>query len=527
MKIRLKDWPFSSGEAVLLNWIRSPFLCNQDRQWKMVAVFRRSDGSSHDVLVSWGMLPMLRVGFFYKDGCLTTKNIASLSQVVRFGRAARVEIKKNSLLIPPIHILSKEDQREHCVVIWMDNIQFVIPCLEVIRAYFAQNRMLTNELLRLDSFNGVCTAEQSNDEVTISFSKQIAITALSSEIVTRIALALFDDEFSSSWRQVWMSKTRIGANNAFLENPIEMLPPRLIGSEWKILGVKMGLTVQVLQIIDLTTPVLDLPFTKIYYDHPRFKKSQRSSGGGNEGHVKKQEGVDEVEIDTGPSAPKGLTEPRTVQIPKTKIQMGGKVSVVRVETAVPGDDSEGRGGLRVYEDSTTTGSIEVTFNDEAGVGELPSAEFTHFESLEDLPEGFNKLFDALDRIDNVDISYCAGDAPKESPLPLLPKSEGKARPYVVACISRQQKSFFLIEVDNSDSHRLSTLVFVAEGGRPIMPLINSIISKGVAVGGHWDKEGLKKIVGENSFRLNKHTNSFGESWRWSLWNSGQGLVGGT
>lgn len=502
----------------MLHWLRSPSQVGAKKQWKMQAVFRREDESLEEVTFPWGALPMLRLGSVFRDGKPTGETVVGTPARIRFDAGARAKIC-SGWSVPAPYGLKGADVNEWCVIVWQNGKQFVIPCLEVIRAYFALNRMMACELLRPDSFSDICAATLENREAHLDFSSHAAAASISPEVLKRMALILFERNFESSWKKVWGSISQPG--NGRSSQVLQTEPPALAGSVWDVVSVGYGQTILVLQIRQFT-PAVSLPFTSVSYSHPSFRKyiGERSSGG-EEGKPRTVEVVEWVEIPPGPASPGGLPMPQTVQIGFTTANLPEPVELVKIQETIqrdPGNEDEPKwGGGEVIQERVPV--KEGTLNDEGGCGELPSVEFRHFESMDDVSPGFHKLFKALNHIDRACISFLEGSAPEGCGLPKLPKGSEIPRPHVFVCVSVPGKRFFLVEVDVSDGHSMSTLVFTVREDHAVRVLGEKVLKEGIAAGGHWDRQELGNLLGGRRFELVKHTKSSPENWGGRIWKS--------
>jgi hypothetical protein len=519
MKIRLADWPFDKDEQVFLHWLRSPYQVGEKKQWRMIAVFRKADSSLHEVEVPWGALPMMRLGSAYRGGKPTGDISLGTPARISFSSNARAKIL-SGLSVPCPYGLKLEDAKEQCVIIWEGGQQIVIPCQEIIRAYFALNRMMADELLRPDSFNGLCVATMTNGEAQLEFSSRVAVAALAPEVVRRIALILFDQNFANSWRRAWASIANHSHKNAAAALQVE--PPALAGSEWDVISVNFGQTILVLQITQFA-PAISLPFTSISYKHPSFRQyeGERVLGGAGE-DVIKQEKTDEASIVPGPESPGKLSRPHTVMIECTAAKFSTEIELTKIQEIVRRDsgDIDMRKGHSTEIIVQRVPMKDCTLNPEGGYGELPSVEFRPFESMEDISPHFRRLFRALNHIHQAVISYVDGKAPLGSSLPRFPKGSGMPRPYVMVCVSTPGERFFLVEVDISDKHSMSTLVFAVQDDQHIKHITEKVLKDGVAGGGHWDRDKLERFHG-GRFDLVKHTDSSTESWGQRIWSAGR------
>ncbi len=520
MEVKFKNWPFDKTEAVYLHWLRSPYHAGQMKQWQMQAVFRRENGTLHDLAVPWGALPAFRLGSAYRDGKLTGESPLGTRMQIRFCSSPKMSICDSISVPRQYELRTRFNLQEKCVVIWNRGERIVVPCLEVIRAYFALNRMMTAELLGPDLFTDVCTSTLTDGHAHMKFSERVAIASLSTEVVKRMALVLFDGEFRAAWKKVWASAS--ADNGAIMQyaHPLHAEPPAIPGSVWVVRGMKIENTILVLEIKQFSSAVR-LPFSTLSYEHPGFRIYEGGKKGSGGGRTK--EDPEEAAINPEPKSPKEITSPYAVRVDFTTADFAQRIEVVKVRERVnengQGEDHPGGGGVRIEHVSTKDG----TLYEEAGCGELPSVEFTPFESVSDVSWGFRKLFKALPYIKGASLSFFEGEAPEGCCLPKVPKISGSPRPYILVGVSFSNRRFFIVEVDGRDDHGISTLLFMAPKGKSFIAFTENMLRKCIAGGGHWDREELGTLFNGGKYELVKHTKSSPENWGLRLWKAGRRL----
>ncbi|MBU2619398.1 MAG: hypothetical protein KKE83_06895 [Proteobacteria bacterium] len=525
MDMKFKDWPFDKNEDVYLHWLRSPYHAGQHKQWQMQAVFRRENGTLHDLAMPWGALPAFRLGCAYRDGKPTGANHLGTRMQIRFCSSPKVSICDAISVPRQYELRTRFNLREKCVVIWNRGERIVVPCLEVIRAYFAPNRMMAAELLGPDLFTDICTSSLTDGQAHLKFSERVAIASLSTEVIKRMAVVLFDGEFRAAWKKVWVSASNGGGENmrdGGYAHPLHAEPPAIPGSSWVVRGMKIEKTILVLEIKQFSSAVR-LPFSTLTCEHPGFRIYEGGKKGNGRGRTK--EDPEEAAINPEPKSPKGITAPYAVRLDFTTADFAQRIEVVKVQERVnengQGEDRSGGGGVRIEHVSTKDG----TLYEEAGCGELPSVEFAPFKSESDVSWGFRKLFKALSYIKGASLSFCEGKAPEGCCLPKIPKISGSPRQYVLVGFSFSNRRFFIVEVDGRDDHGISTLLFTMprRGSITATAFTENLLKKCIAGGGHWDKGELRTLFSGGKYELVKHTKSSSENWGMRLWRAGRRL----
>lgn len=521
MGIRYGNWPFDTEETVRLHWLRSPYHVGEAKQWQMQAVFKRRNGDLTDVAVPWGALPSFRLGRSYRAGKPTEESPLGTSETVRFCSNPRVRIERAAAVPRSYELRTKMNLEERCVVVWSRGETIVVPCLEVIRAYFAPNRMMTSELLGPDLFSEVCSASLADGQASLQFTERVSTAALSPDVVLRMALVLFDREFQAAWRSVWISVNPQGGADIRKEEPAHPLivdPPCLPGSSWTVRCLRFGQITLVLEI-EKFKPAVSLPFTAVSYEHPRFHvyEGGKKLGGG----TLTLEDPEETVVSSEPKPPKGLTSPYAVQIGITTADLSRAIEVIKIREPVAAGALDGDSpiGSRLRKESVST--KDGTLYEEAGTGELPSVEFVPFAALSQVTANFRNFFKALHLIQGETLAFFEGAAPEGCCLPCLPKTSGNPRPYVLVCVSGAGRKFFLLEVDGSDGHGISTLVFARPRESPAsQQSAEHLLKKGTAGSGHWDRDRLRALLGVGKFELLRHTRSSADAWAYRLKKAG-------
>lgn len=518
-KIILKNWPFSEGVRARLHWIRSPYQVGESRQWRIMVVFIAEDGDIKEIRVSWGILPMLRLGEVYCDGQSTGTFPGLERRSIRFSRSLDILVSE-SIVIPKelCRLGSKWNLQEKCVQIVDRDLKIIVPCLEIIRAYFATTRLMASEMLSPDSFNGICTSNMENGKVHMMFSNKVAANIVTSGLATRIALVLEDREFNQSWCQIWASASQ-GEGTSLREpaNPLWCYPPAIRKSSWDAVGVGMGNTFLVMGIERFNISRMP-PFLKLHYEHPLFMETSGGGvGSGSDGRVI-DDNPKEVEIGPEPVAPKSLTNPQVVEIETCAASFLRAIDVIKVKKKAEGlgggrREKAGGAEVRDHRSPIKGGSLDC----EAGAGVLPAVEFKEISSIENFNNSFRNLTKALRGID-LNILWCRqNDAPEGCDLPLI---EGRPRQYLVVYFQFAGERFFLLEIDNHDHHSLSTLVCTKE-----LPVGSAnyfsveTVTACVTCGGHWDAAQLDVHIGQGAYCFVKHRKAAVENWRQRLYSA--------
>ena len=226
----------------------------------------------------------------------------------------------------------------------------------------------------------------------------------------------------------------------------------------------------------------------------------------------------EVEVGPEPAAPKSLTSPQIVELETCTASFLRTIDVIKIKKKSEGlgggcGEKTGGAGVRNHNGQTKEGTLDC----EAGVGALPAVEFKDVSPIKNLNDAFKKLTKALEYID-LKILWCAQEsAPESCKLPLL---DGNPRQYLSVYFLFAGRRFFLHEVDNSDRHSLSTLVYEKELPLGLTVFFSQdLLVKCVTGGGHWDATLLDIHLEESAYCFVKHRKATVESWKQRLNNA--------
>jgi hypothetical protein len=485
----------------------------------MMVVFIAEDGDVKEIRVSWGMLPMLRLGEIYCDGQSTGMFPGLERRSIRFSRSLNVSVSESIVIPKGLYRLgSKWNLQEKCVQIVDGDLKIIVPCLEIIRAYFATTRLMASEMLSPDSFNGICSSNMENEKVHMMFSNKVAANIITSGLATRIALVLEDREFNQSWRQIWASASQ-GEGTSLREpaNPLWCYPPAIRKSSWSAVGIGVGNTFFVMGIERFSISRMP-PFIKLHYEHPLFRETSGGGTGSGSGGAVIDDNPKEVEVGPEPAAPKSLTNPQIVEIETCAASFLRAIDVIKVKKksdGLGGGHGEKTGGTGVRNHSSQT--KEGTLDCEAGAGALPAIEFKEVSSIVNLNDSFKNLTKALGYID-LKILWCGQEnAPEGCKLPLV---DGSPRQYLSVYLLFGGKKYFLHEIDNSDRHSLSTLVYEKELPIGLVAVFSQdLLTACVTGGGHWDATLLDVHLGKSAYCFVKHRKAAVENWKQRLYNA--------
>ncbi len=493
----------------MLYWLLSPYMCGVDKQWTVRGVFKMKNGKQRVLPVSWGALPMLKLGSIFVGGKYVRESDVAQEIHLDIALDATISVddaaKGIKCALYPLR--NYEYLNERTVVIKSGSDKIIIPCLEIIRSFFAINKTLANAILRPDSFTDICSASHDPAQglVKLVFSKRYPYNAITSDIVSRIALFLFDERWSASWQRVWNNRNLRSSNDGEVV-PLECFPPLFRGCSYMVRGIRKGDVVLVLEILGFTSNI-EFPFQRIEYTHPRSAFGRKASNPKKHNHGSSSEEV--LKINSSSAAPKGSTSPSKSI---SGLQLHSYLTKPKTEEVSVKSDQPwplivivNKKGTYKRKDDNPSDSISL--GDEAGDGDVQAAEFLPLVGQSSLPTEFNAFYQAVLRmtelVDNMQVFFKIGAVPEKSSLAMI---GAIPRQYILICVVVGPYTAFILELNLSDKHNLSTVVFSCDGPLTCIGDITKELLCDCIINGSWDRSRINTVTGI-SYELAKHRKS--------------------
>lgn len=523
MKWRISDWPFSPSEKLKLHWMRSPRMVGDDKHWVMTAVFRRQNGEIVDVDVPWGMLPALHLGRSYQRGMLTD-DISEWNRMdFEFPCHVSCEVRRAGDVLPRslYSLVTRKNLDELCVRISFGHQVVVIPCIEVIRAFYCPNRVMAEAILTPSGLTHLVRAGLDGDILRMRFDQSIPHSILRSKyIVALIGQILTNNEWNEHWNQVWHSRPKITAT----ERPVPLAcePPVLAGSRWTVLGYSLGHLSFVPQIIG-TKSSTSLPFTKIWFSHPNSMKRGELDIGASKGIQPASNLNYDVQVHREPTNPVRVTQPVIIgtdvsqhfNMANTEIrEIGVKPSLSITKESV------GPSAIK-HRQTVKRESKVLSFYEEGSKGNTPAGEFTPLVSVDEtsLPDSMLSFFRAIEEMQiqkGYDVGFVIKQIPEESPISHT--LDQVKRLYALVEIYAMNMNAYILEVDGQDGHSMSTLLYAHyhTANDPLW-ISERLFNEFVTTQGTWDRARITGFMG-NHYLFARHRGT--DAWSW-----GQRLAG--
>lgn len=518
MKFKFSSWPFPVDVPAHLCWVNSPMQVGEHKQWQSEVLFRGQNDQYHKRIVPWGGIQSLKLGGVYVNG--------AISELTPAGDVVEFELSRNAIFyvqsletlkyqwLDRVGNFKKEFLWEYCVCIKDGKIRLWVPCIEIIRSFFAINKQMAYLLLEPGGLLKVCKSEFKCGRVKINFSNEVPVSTLNYILVTRIATILYHSAWWDSWQQVW-SRSIKNPGDRTVFSKLFCSPPTVKDSAWSVRGIPNGDDFFVLEVLGIRTET-KIPFFEITYTHPKLtfltkqaEPTVTGNGTGNDSEPRDGSSAEgEIGSDTKP--PKELTSPLRESIAVSPIEFGSSVKVLKQYSerkSKPGGSKSPRRSGR--ESSQSEGAIPVSMGDGAGHGEIRAAEFMPIEKLTHIPPGLKAFIAFVNEIPKVKVGCTIEPVPDESSLAKLPDGQ---RHFALVHIIGLCFEGYLLEIDSSDGRSVSTIIFTPPNDNSSQETAKSLLVECLAKGGYWSLETINGNIVQR-YELAKHTTHWGTKLR--------------
>lgn len=514
--LRLNPWPFINDEIVELRWICSPRRI-RDGQWRMEVAFIRATGEIKWDTYPWGLLPYLRFGQKYANGLPLDTQKLGLNDTVSIGAGAGGSFCGGFKIPVELYSLYKnKNMGKECL--WSFSAygkQFYIPCVELVRAFFAPIKTLANLLLMPHGLDLIIDNSAVSDaKVYMEFNEMVPKTVLDEKML--VLLVWLNWVVKSSWDNVYNNLFREAVKNkpgdplVELQNgiPIRIKPPAFQNTRWTYRGITEGNDVLILELIGVDG--LSIPYRSINYSHPLII-DRKTLDVSKRRKIKEEDPASDYTLDGQDKSVKQNSSQEKVTLPATGLGFN-RLPKVR---AMPSLKS-GRGVSAVYKTEKKGRTVikekksVVGLDESVTGGEIKPIEFDSLDVVQGYTgQGLEEFYKAVEYIaktvKGASMSMGIINLPLEKKFSFCPN--GQRRVCAVLFIKLPGgPPCCVLEVSRPDFWSVSTLMVkpmidispqVME--RIIFGLLHSLVDKG----GHWDVNDLDRYKGVMFERL-KH-----------------------
>lgn len=473
------NWPFLEDEVVSIYWITSPKVVPNTGAKRCTVYFQRMPRIEPEpVSTPWGMMPELWIGRRFKNGMPIGEPEAIEKPIViqtSYIRELKIETAATAIPGRLYSLFKKHDLCvEHCVRFRYYEKQYIIPCLELARAFYMENSLLTNQLLTeggLENLIELSSWKVNDKALEFNFSPPYSL-CVNKHLACTVATLYGISELRDGWQQIYAEYVR--------DRKISTGIPLIPGLKLQCTGIK-GDGCIFLTAVELSQ--LSPPFNSIQYGPDLLEHVSKSGGSKKIFHTEKT--TDRAEIgDADAAAQYGFCS--SIFGGRQRMRFSKFITISRRKSK-----SSDEGGILGIDAGEAT-AFAYTPNDRTGRGTLPFLNIEPREEAEitkdpDFSEFCNALNDltAIPVVANVKVSY--GILPGENSFSYL---NGKTRrKFAFAEVIVGGKAWVIIELCLKDGYSLSTL-FVQNNGNA-KELANFMIGKLLMANGHWTQECFK------------------------------------
>lgn len=502
--IRLDHWPFASGDAASIHWVRSPWFDVAGDQWRSAVRLRLPDGRIRELEFPWGALPWMRLGQWLRNGEMIDRQMGDVTNIfVNFDQAVLTEAGDaiTSDLYP---LCAPQDVKEKCWVCPSGSWTVILPVTECIRAFFIPTKAFAYGLLE-PSFpeRVVSLVERHPDRLKLHFTTDITLSALTPPVVLLTARLLGDESFLDGWRSVYQSRFKAAQNQVWEESiPLETTIPGL-RPRWRVRGIRKANRFLVLEILGVE-PIFDLPFGEIEFEHPNLVQAEPTEGATKVHHT-----IDQptgLKMETGPEPANAAAEPAMLPTPPIPVLERKRHRVRGIRRPRPNVNHRGDQSVPPTKDlivhpNPTDEEETVTAADIGIGGRTRGAEFVPLSSIPTNLEPEDGLIGFVEAIwilqgenPELTMSWSARELPEGKAFALV---NGRARKYVVVGLFQKEKIHcWILEIGRPDDFSISTLLFaIPPPNSQTNPeqIVAGLLFEGLHTHGGWNRAEVEAL----------------------------------
>lgn len=468
----ITPWPFKNDETATLFWINSPYTAKNGA--KMVRIYLNTDSTMVPFDLPWGCLPLLKIGYRYLNGRIFDEGVGLSTGSFSLKNINKPKIKNAyDSIYKRFYSFNNASPCgfEKCISFYVGNNRFIIPCIELVRAVFANKSFYANRLISSAGLNELTTSEQiGNNHIHIDFSSDFPRELLKDQFIEEYIWLKYTPEIYSCWESVY--------SNLVVTKHIEVQMPSLLGAVIKYKG--LSYRNQTL-ILNIQLRNLRFPFESYSYSHPYRTET---SGPATSERVKYlgPNGSDNLPLDSRAITTKKngtllifddevskhfINPPKLIKTPQLSHE-GFKAKKIYIEKQMP---------IFSMQDNTGDGrALPVDLLSPNNVQPVASdSDFIEFCSA------LNQI-KKTSGVMSLDVLYIS--IPGDSKFSIM--VDGRRRRLAVAkALLSHGQTLSIIEACNMDGWELSTLTILSnEDGKMI---VNQILEKLIVANGHWSK----------------------------------------
>lgn len=536
-KLTLRPWKYPKNKKMRLYWLCSPYR-RPDGRWTVRAVFVSAEEDEQSLFPDepatyeisefpWGLLPNLRVGRFYVNGVLETDDIPKTEKLdipdLQDGAFCNAfQIPKRLYSFFDNKMLGNER-------IWRFKVKdtiYYLPCLEMIRAFFAPSKTLTNQLLKPYGLESLIEdVEVKENNLHLVLSSDIPRSIVSDEMVAHLLWLTCDEVARISWQKVYRGiyeKAAVDMANplpALAKGlPLETIPPLDNACEMKFTATRVAnscLIHEITEIIGLP----GVPFTSVKYKHASFVSNVEKNKPDKDGKKLISLNRDRRYLHTDKrKRVKTMSDQPLAEIPKIVFRFAS-LPIITKQTVFDNPDSTQKEFITENKKTSSGGNLiadeknEFSTDESYFGGDVKPIEFAGLTLIKDHEDkGLNDFIITLNCLSKLNPGLSMDiriyNLPGNFPFCFINGYE--RRNFAIVTMSAATgETAYLIEISRLDNWQISTLLIKFDKRKTKPDEINRIllliIKRMIENEGHWVLESLEQAT-KFRFKRIKHFN---------------------
>lgn len=417
------SWPYDPKSILTVHWVSSPFL-SADRKAYYCKVYFSDDGHPlpEPLAIQWGAVPQLWIGRRFRAGlpldedapCFTHIMINASGITGQYTLSAR-----NALYRRTYELDIQAIYEESCLHFNYENREYIVPCVELVRALFMPSSGFANQLLSSEGLDGLLVMSSWKCEKKELY---FDLSPLGKKTVSPALVPFFALLYGVlPMRQAW----QVASNFFTSPGTGSLIIPAVSGLSLDCL-CKTSTTQTFITHIEKVN--MDSPFTGITYGPPVLEHPGRSG---------------KPRVTNAPDIPDNISIGHAEASAKR-----GEVAAVNTDSAffniqnapqIKRASSEAGEKVPLRKRPVLGEKTDFSLNDQVGIGELPSADLQPSPRSEapiqlsslTWDKDFSFFCEALKLLQNVyhvspNLSY--GTLSSEKPIPGWPTVAGGNMP---------------------------------------------------------------------------------------------------
>ncbi|MEQ8175593.1 MAG: hypothetical protein ABRQ26_11055 [Syntrophomonadaceae bacterium] len=512
-------------------WIKSPYR-NDRNEWMLSLLFESEEGELVRLETAWGSLPWLRFGQGWQNGQpLETFKDGSISRfsfdfTSMSGEVFSAESHQQAYFKESWNI-GKES-------VWLFEFKdkpVCIPCIEIIRCFFAPHTTLAMALLEPHGLEFLATIKSKfSNHLKIHIDNQIPSKVITESLVKHVGWLLTDKYAKQIWDSVVQSIFPRGykeleshslfsneSANSRSANTIKAVPPIQGPSQWEVRAIEgfdSYLVLEIVRVSGISSPYPNMTWTHNMVRKRRTRAGERDPFRSKRSNRPKRQKRDFLITD---ESPKGKSKTIAVDVSPTMLSFDQPIEVIKESIQLPVPIQKRKDGKigkreqieremqfhqenkhrfkqeRVPGNEYLFSNAEVDFSSNQGVSpiELIGAKVIETSNIDGL-ETFHKMISAIRAIQStIEIL--------DQRVMLIPSGKrfsfnenGTARKVALVSVKVKEKYGYIVEVERLSTIPLSTLLIWPRSGMAFNEvelsfLLNELLSGLISNNGHWGK----------------------------------------